>query len=291
MRIGSPAALTVDGQISYRDLIMGRSTVYRRVSVTGWRSLPGISSGNAAKPSSHGSWPGPKYAQERVITLTGRVQAPKIGYADVMDALEAATVPPTDDSEYPIVVREAEQSLVAWGVCTQRDIVMDRYYSVGMAPYALQFVCSDPRKYSVATQSVSMFSSPGSGGLVFPLVFPLNFGTPASPGSAIAINGGSADTPPTITITGPAENPEVVNNTTSKRIGFDVTLAAGDTLTIDVYLGTALLGAADRSGSLSDGTGPIADFELAPGANDLAFFTTTSSDTTKATVTWANARM
>jgi len=290
-RQGTIVEPTVDGQIMFNGFAMGADTPYSWVQLDGWDDMPGIDSGNRPRPGQHGSWAGTKYYQERIITLAGRIKGDPASYAALVSALRRATALPEDDAEFPFVVRKDGISEVSWAVCTSRVIPNNKEYRVGLGQYALQFVASDPNIYSAQPAApVSMGVGTGSGGLVFPLVFPLDFGTPAKPATATAVNTGETSTPTVIVINGPATNPTLWNATAGKRLGFDLVMVVGETLTIDTAAGTALLDGADRRYLRSADSGPITDFTLKPGNNDLTFFVSGGDSNTLATVTWYNAR-
>lgn len=290
-RQGTIVEPTVDGQIMFNGFALGKNTAYSWVELNGWDDMPGIDSGNRPRPGTHGSWAGTKYYQERIITLSGRIKGEVAGYAALVAALRRATALPEDDAEYPLVVRKDGVSEVSWAVCTSRVIPNNSEYRVGLGQYALQFVASDPNIYSSQTAApVVMTAGTGGDGLEFPLDFPLDFGTSATPSSATAVNTGEISTPVVIVINGPATDPQIYNASYGKRIGFDLVMTLGETLTIDTAAGTALLDGADRRYLRSADSGPITDFNLKPGINDLTFFVSGADTNTLATVTWYNAR-
>lgn len=290
-RQGTIVEPAVDGQIMYNGFALGAGTPYSWVTFDGWDDMPGVDSGNRPRPGAHGSWAGTKYYQERILTLGGRIKGLVADYPGIVSALRRATALPEDDAEFPLVVRKAGVSELSWATCVSRVIPNNKEYAVGLVQYALQFVASDPSIYSAQpAPSVSMGVDTGSGGLVFPLVFPLDFGTPAKPATATAVNEGETATPAVVVIAGPATNPKLWNASTGKRLGFDLVMVVGETLTIDTAAGTALLDGADRRYLRSDDSGPISDWTLKPGDNDLTFFVSGGDSNTLATITWYNAR-
>ncbi|PBC80194.1 hypothetical protein BX265_5034, partial [Streptomyces sp. TLI_235] len=77
----------------------------------------------------------------------------------------------------------------------------------------------------------------------------LAWGTPGSTGDVIATNSGDADAHPLIEIRGPATTPLITLQGTGVLLEYDLTLTATDTLTIDAWAGTVLLGGQSRIGS------------------------------------------
>jgi len=125
------------------------------------------------------------------------------------------------------------------------DIVYNQIYWI---KWQVSFTCADPRIYS-ANLSIGTYEpiegSPG--GISFPLTFPLSFG--ADPDSALlqAENGGTFPTPPVWTVTGPAVNPQIVNETTGDTIvTTGLSLLTGETLTVDVAAREVLIGGTSR---------------------------------------------
>jgi hypothetical protein len=57
-----------------------------------------------------------------------------------------------------------------------------------MAWFALQWKCPDPLRYGVAQAPVSTGSAHVGGGLVYPLVYPLTYGTAGTPGQVTLTN-------------------------------------------------------------------------------------------------------
>lgn len=109
-----------------------------------------------------------------------------------------------------------------------------------------------------------------SGGMVFPLTFPLDFnGTAAGTGNQVSLtNIGTAPSRPLVTITGPLDTGwRLENTTTGKFLSFDVSLSVGQTLTMDFSSQTASIGGVSIAG-LVDGDW----WDLARGPNVIKLF-------------------
>jgi hypothetical protein len=103
----------------------------------------------------------------------------------ILAAIRAATVPDEDPVEEPLAIwagTSEPQRVMAR--LERRAIPTDHEWSVGHHRCVLQWVATDPRRYSVAEYTSGMVGllSPGVGGLSFPLSFPLSFGTAGTPG-------------------------------------------------------------------------------------------------------------
>lgn len=117
-------------------------------------------------------------------------------------------------------------------------------------------------------------------------------GTATAAGVTIAVNGGTARTYPTFTITGPSSSTariyRISNNTTGKLLYLNLTMNAGETVRIITSNnGTRVL--SDFRGDISNVVlpGSAPDFALAKGNNNIAFFTT--STTVAAIAVWPTA--
>ena len=158
----------------------------------------------------------------------------------------------------------------------------------GWAPivaYQLQLRQSDPRWYSQTETNSGAAAIGTSGGLPFPLVFPLSFGT-LTGGSVAVTNAGNVDTWPRYEITGPISSPYVTNATTGETISFPtLSVAAGQTLVIQTRPGaprSATVAGVNVAGSIlwSSSIWP----RLAPGSNTIQFGGGSSTGATGLTV-------
>lgn len=101
-----------------------------------------------------------------------------------------------------------------------------------------RFVAHDPAWYDPAPVTLQ-FVGNGGIGITFPITFPISFGNTGLQGSQTAANAGDLLTYPIITVTGPGTGlvitiPDPTNASALLVCDFgDLTLSAGDTLTID----------------------------------------------------------
>jgi hypothetical protein len=117
-------------------------------------------------------------------------------------------------------------------------------------------------------------------------------GTATTAGVTTVTNGGTALAYPTVTITGPTTGTsrvyQLLNATTGKLIYLDLTINAGEVVTLRALSNGATLMSTfrgDVSGAILPGSSP--DFALVKGANSISFFSAATSVT--ALMTWANA--
>ena len=260
-----------DGQLEYNGYVLGDDENTFMISISGWDDLPGVDSANSLRPSAHGAWAGHKYASQRIITWEGRfAPLPDNWTSEIKSMRNAFTIPP-DHNEQIIYIRTRDETLIAYGSVVARAMPGDYDYSNYGAKLTLQFECSDPRRYSSTEfSSVIALSVSPDQGLMYPLVYPLDYGDPPTPSIGTLLNDGNMDTPLTINIYGPLENPKIINQTTGRKLDFAIPLTSTDYLVIDTRKGSVLLnGVADRIYTRSLSSSPILSFNLAAGDNNM----------------------
>ncbi|GAA2618723.1 phage tail family protein [Actinomadura fulvescens] len=271
-----PDLITSPGQLQWRHLLVGDGTGYAVSSLTGWRDMPDVDVGTVSRPNRHGAWPGQALAQARTVTVEFTL-APfdPAGTGVLVEQLVANTALRDDAVEEVVAVADyAAVPLVAFGQLTRRSLPQNIGYGIGGAEVALQWVCADPRLYS-ATELTARIppASSGSGGLIYPLDYEngLDYGQPGELGQATIPNAGNAHAHPVLTITGPADDPQIINLSTGVALGFDLALAVGETLDITTSTGAVRLNAdADRLYTMTAASAPVEAFTLAPGDNTIA---------------------
>lgn len=148
--------------------------------------------------------------------------------------------------------------------------------STGSAQSALLFEvplkAEDPRKYAqTATTNTA-----------------LQLVTTGTTTTQAVVVGGTEDTPPTVTIDGPATNPKLLNNTIGAYafVQWNGTLGGGDTLVIDYAARTILLNGANDYDAIE----PTSSWTyLLSGSNSLTYSRTAGSGTTTAQLDFRDA--
>lgn len=282
--------LTGPGQMQWGDLVIGPDPVRLR-SLDGWEELPGLDDASMPYSGQHGSAPGALLAQSRTVTAEVIVRVPADQVGATVSILNRATR--LVDDEQPLVVwLDSRGPLLVNGRVIRRRLPVDRAYRVGtIVGVALQWSCSDPRRYEVAEQAASTGLPQAEAGLTFPLTFPLDWGSPAVPGNLTAINSGDAPTGLIVEFRGPVSGPALVRLADGLRLEYDLTVAAGESLVVDTLAGSVLLGGADRLYTATARSVPEATFLLDPGSTDLAFRAAPGSTDPAATATvrWRSA--
>lgn len=257
------------GQIAYGGLVLGAGTAWRWRQLDGWEDMPALDSGDVARPSRHGAWPGRDLAQPRVITLTGMILARREEVRHRLAELRSATAVAEDSADLrPLVINALGGELLAYARPTQRIISLARGARLGHIPFTVQWTAPDPVRYS-----------PGLARVVIP------------PGATRAApHNGTTPTRPRVTVYGPCTDP-AVRLGDGRAVAFDLSLGAGEVLTIDCHTGTATL--ADGASALSALTVdsvPVEGWTLAPGGDSrITFEASGASSSTRAQVTYRHA--
>ncbi len=169
--------------------------------------------------------------------------------------------------------------------CRKREIPLGIDYGRGeFAPYALLFEATDPRIYENVQRTASTTATTATGGLSFPLTFPLDFGGTGGSGLIAIANTGNFATP----WTGPCINPTIENVTTGQIIQTnDYSFEASSTVTYSSESRTVL----------QDGTSSVKSFltpdsswwDIPAGGFIVLKFTSVSGGAL--TVRWYSARV
>lgn len=302
--------VTGPGLIQWGPLLLGRFqasgtvTSYRWKSIAGWEDSPSLDSGTVPRAQQHGARPGLLLAQARTITVEGltvRTAAGTIGAAvrTFNAALAIAQV------EQPLVIWMDDRGpLLVWARMMRRHLPTDGSWALGYSGGgAIQWEATDPRRYSVAEQSVAAvlptaegglsFGSPSEVGLSFgsPSEVGLSFGSAGSTGDLTVTNSGDTDAHPIIEFRGPVTTPTVTIG--GLRLEYGITLGPTDVLVVDTWQDSVTLGGQDRLPTVTARSDPEGAFVLPPGTSTLSFRADPGSTDPAAscTVRWRHAYM
>ena len=283
--------ITQDGQIQWAGLLIGPGTPFSvdRSGLQGWEDLPEYDSSDAERPTSHGAWPGSRYAKPRKIGGTIVLMPEYDGVPETLRALRQALA--LLDEERWLTVRLHGEMLAVRARIAQRVVPADQGFATqGSSKMSIQWVASDPRRYAVDEQVASTTAPQPESGLTWPLTWPLNWGQAQSTGDAVAENTGSAATHPVITFRGPCSMPTVTERVSRRRLRYAIDLAAGDQLVIDTANGTVTLNntASRRHTAMADSS-PEELFLLEPGRTELSFRPDEATPEAQMTVSWRSA--
>ena len=156
--------------------------------------------------------------------------------------------------------------------------------SKGMAVVTIEWHASDPRWYDTPTLDPTIGLPTFSTGIGFPIDFPVSFGTGSSAGVLTVVNDGPVEMRPRLIFTGPLTTPQASNASIdgNPTLKFNVTLAAGDTLTVDTDWHTVTLETAGSSTPTSRVDTLVAGstwWNLPPGPSTLQFTSGDSAST------------
>ncbi|WP_190061247.1 phage distal tail protein, partial [Streptomyces echinoruber] len=163
--------------------------------------------------------------------------------------------------------------LLAYARVTRRAVPTTTGYRLGtILGGAIEWVATDPRRYALTEQTVAATLPAPEPGLSWPLVWPLDFGTPGSTGRLSVVNAGDADAHPVIEFRGPLTMPSLTNITTGDVLEYDLPLAASDVLVVDTGAGTVVLnGTASRIHTATSRSVPEQTFTIPPGTSSFLF--------------------
>lgn len=156
-----------------------------------------------------------------------------------------------------------------------------------IARYSAPIRMPDPVLYStdLATGSTPFPSS--TGGLVFPITFPITFSGIVIDGAMTVVNDGTVTAWPTFRIDGPVVQPVIQNDSTGQAMRLDLSLVDGEWLTVNTdthqVLGNGQTGAPRRDKFWGDW------FGLPPGPTSLRFLGASAGPGALLTATWPHA--
>lgn len=283
--------ITQDGQMQWAGLLIGTGTPFDldRAGLTGWEDLPEYDSSDAERPTSHGAWPGARYAKPRKVGGTVWM-APAAGEGPAaLYALRQAFA--LLDEERWLAVRLHGEVLAVRARVSQRVVPADRVFATqGAAKASVQWTATDPRRYQVTEQLAVTGRPEPESGLAWPLTWPLNWGQAKSTGDVVAENTGSAPAHPVIVFQGPCAMPTITERISRRRLRYAIDLALGEELVVDTDEGTVTLnGTASRRHTAMGDSSPEELFTLEPGRSELSFRPDSAGPQAQMTVRWRSA--
>ncbi|MFJ8000037.1 phage distal tail protein [Streptomyces sp. NPDC096310] len=274
----SPGSLiTRDGQIQWAGLLLGPGTPFEidRAGLSGWEDLPGIDIGDVPRPDQHGSWPGSRWAQPRLIDVTvWLLPASRAGARAGLGEFRSGTG--LDGAERWLAVRLHGETLAVRARISRRVVPQDRSFQMnGTSRTSLQWTATDPRRFGTDEQGARTGLPSAEPGVDWPdggLDWPLDWGTAGTSGTLTAVNSGDTAAHPLIEFRGPVRRPSLTRLSDGRRLQYDIMLAADDVLTVDTWTGTVVLnGTASRLYTATAASTPEQLFLLEPGETSLAF--------------------
>lgn len=294
--------LTAEWQVELREVLMSAGECDQALVVTEWLDgfgVPDTRNADVNRAMRHGVYASPQYLGPRAMTMA--VAARGADYDELLAAqVDLGTAwGPVDDADADLVVPLAftlgdpATKYVVYGKPLRAAFgyktLLRVHPHMAFTEAALcEFLATDPRIYTLAEQTESLSLGVSSGGHGFPLGFPHGFGT-ATSGAADCVNAGNIDTYPVITVSAGGAGASAIaleNTTTGESWEIVLTLAAGETLVVDMGEQTALLnGTASREPFVV--RPPSVWWALQPGSNQVQLVATGAGTT--AVVAWHDA--
>lgn len=279
-------------QLHYRGLTAGDGTDIQIGDMAGLEDLPELSGESYRLAGAHGSVPGQRWAGPRVITCDYAVTAwTNEGVRACVDAIKAAMSPTHD--EHPLVVDlPVVGERVVFAVPTGRTVPTNAGLTQrGVIAGSLEWEASDPVLYGAELHSTPVPVFVGSGGLMYPVDYPKDYGAAGEGLSVHVPNGGDWPTWPRVTITGPSSGtvqPLALENTTDGTsitftAGGGLTIPAGSTLIVDTHPARRVVRFTDGANRWNTVAG-TEWWPIQPGGADLRFRATGNIDGVTAVV-------
>lgn len=273
------------GQVQFGPMLLGGGTSAGWRELVGWRDHPDAQVADSQRPQAHGTYAGAVFGDSLAVTFTYLLRGTPDEKARDLDTIERWTA--LDGIERALVVDDGTGPWLRMARVIGRTVPMDRHFRHGPVECSVQFLCADPRRYALDVQTETVTLPKSSGGMQYPLDYPLTYGESTS-GALTARNDGSVATPLVVSFIGPLANPVLIAS--DWTLGFDIVLADGETLVVDTAEGTALLnGSADRLYAIANTSSPLELCLLRPGSTNLSM--TATAGTGRLIVAHRDARM
>lgn len=218
----------------------------------GWYDLPDVDPGFAKRPNAPGAFaPGQTFPGEAVISIEGQYFG--------SNAADALTM------RERLLEIYGEGKPLTMSVADDLRTTTRRVYVVAVAfpwtihrefSFTLDMSAADPRRYG-ATITVGTELAKAGTGLVWPVKWPVDWGTIATDGRVSVANPGNTGTLSTYTISGGTmpDGFALVNVNTGERLTYLGPVNAGTTIVLDTLAQTAYI----------NGTAPAGRFLVSPG--------------------------
>lgn len=247
----------------------------------GWEGSPASTLQLTGRARGHGSTESEAFLSHRTMTINGTVKTSPGNLSYMEDRLNAAC------SLQPFTLAVVESGRVRHSVARRQDQVMfkSRPGSKTTADFSIQFVAKDPLKYGDLVSLTTALPSE-SGGLVYPVTYPVTYTGVSVTGVVTVNNPGNAQAPVWLRVDGPIPaggwTVTHVGKRQSLTFASSLALEAGEFVTVDMEKREVLAqGQAARAGYVTS----RGWFSLDPGDNDIAFSAQNYSSTALLTVT------
>lgn len=227
---------------------------------------------------SPGSTASEPFLTGRVMTIEGLVKAPSLAALD--DAFYRLSAAVTLNQFQMVVAEAAGVKQVA---AQRQGEVIPTYLSNRVGKYSILITAKDPLKYGDPVSPWVRLPS-SSGGLTWPLAFPITFTGVQAGGTLHVPNAGDEPAPLFARVDGviPPGGFAVTKLATGEIFGMSLGLAAAEFVTVDMQRREVLAQGTTSRNSFVDRRG---FFQVDPGGNDFAFSANVFSSSAKLTLT------
>lgn len=285
--------LTGPRQIEFNGLLLGSGTPYRWKGLTNWDGAPTVDLADTPKPSDHGETPGPGFFQAKFPSFEFFVEATTREHMEqLLHLLEERML--YDDVEQLLVVRDTARTLSAPARVLENPIPHTPARSVGRLDLAVLWKCAAGLRTPLAGRTPLVLTPhESSGGLVYPVEYPVDWGIVADTSDGVAVNDGRAPAPARVVFQGPADAYTLLLTTstgTVLKLAFTLPLTATDTLTVDTGDGTVRLnGSSDRTQWLTPDSVAPEQWRIPPGTSAVGYTVTAGSGVgTQVSIDWSD---
>lgn len=244
-----------------------------------------------------------KTGSELTFELSVNTRTPddaKHEWGELSTRWDAATVRSRPRQVVPLRIRTpGQRSVVVYG----RPRSLERTSSlalmkVGRIDAVATFQCADAYFYAdtgvdgeggARSITLTLVTSAGSGGIVWPVTWPLVWGTQGMRQDTV-VNSGDSPSWPVITFHGPVAQPSIELVGTGRRLSLDTTLAYDRSITIDTrpWARTILRDDGASFAGVARGAS-LSEFQLPVGQTVLAYRGTDLSGQSRCVIEWRNA--
>lgn len=254
-------------QFIYNGLTIDENSGYLITESDGIDTVP-IRTSSANKTNAHG---GNIYAQKygmRRISLIGTIQGSDVDDFFTKKRALVSAYSITDSDDLEVTMWNSVSRTIKAKVVTAPQIPALQG-NVTRAPFLVELLCSNPFWLGDLQSYTIGLTQPGGGTL--PATFPWSWDSGDTPVMQF-VNNGDASSYAKFTITGPVQNPTVINNTTGKNFTIMDTLASGEY--IEIYRTQAGLFVI-KNGSENVRSSLVGSlFEIEQGVNNISYTAT-----------------
>src|SRR5438067_59827 len=146
---------------------------------------------------------------------------------------------PLPDQLYTLTV--TDESGVTYTASVSIDgQILTKAQSATSVTFSLQLFAPDPRRFGPSHTATVQQGTTATGGVAYPVTYPVAYGTPGTTGSTQVTNNGTAYSDLVFTLNGPLKNPVIRHSTTGHQISYTGTIPSGAYVTIDTASGSCL---------------------------------------------------